>query len=184
MSITNILSQGKRMRSLLTRYLPAALITIFSIGFATAGFAQGPGGRTFGFGLIVGDPTGGTVKIWLQREQALDFYIGGDYFGAPRIGGDYLWHFFPFNTDIANMYAGVGGTLGLGYGGGYWYGNEHGWYYRPNGGSALGVRALIGVNVMPRRTPLELFFELGPLLGITPGYGYGMDVALGVRFYP
>lgn len=159
------------------------VVTIMTIG-ATIGFAQGPGGKSFGFGIIFPDPTGGTIKVWLNRENALDFYIGGDYFGGPRIGGDYLWHFFPFQTDIANMYAGVGGTVGLGYGGGYWYGDKHGWYYRPGGEAAFGLRALIGVNVMPRRTPLELFFEVGPLVGIAPGYGFGMDVALGVRLYP
>lgn len=172
------------MRSQQKRFLPAVLTMILMFGYAATGFAQGPGGKTFGFGIILPDPTGVTAKLWLSREQALDFYIGGDYFGGPRIGADYLWHFSPFNTDIANMYAGMGGTVGFGNGGGYWYNNRDGWYYRTGGQAGIGVRALFGVDVMPRRTPLELFFELGPLVGISPGFGFGMDVALGIRFYP
>ncbi len=172
------------MNITLRKFLPAILAVVCITGFAAQASAQGPAGRTLGFGAILGDPSGGTVKVWLQREQALDFYIGGDYFGTPRIGGDYLWHFFPFNSDVANMYAGVGGTIGLGIGGGYWYGDNHGWYYRAEGNSGIGLRAIIGIDVVPRRTPLELFCELGPLFGVTPETGFGMDFALGLRFYP
>ena len=67
----------------------------------------------------------------------LDLYIGGDYFGGTRIGSDTLWHFFPFNSDIANMYGGVGGTIGVGDGGGYWYGDNHGWFYRADGNAGI-----------------------------------------------
>jgi hypothetical protein len=39
-------------------------------------FAQSPQGRNFGFGLVVGDPTGLTVKFWTQRENAFNIDIG------------------------------------------------------------------------------------------------------------
>ena len=42
----------------------------------------------------------------------------------------------------------------------------------------------MGVNVTPRNTPIEAFFELGVLLALTPEVDSGFDVGLGVRFYP
>src|ERR1051325_3668846 len=55
--------------------------------------AQGPQGKDFGFGLILGEPLGGTVKFWTSAENAIVGDIGASYFGSPRIQGDYLWHF-------------------------------------------------------------------------------------------
>jgi hypothetical protein len=43
---------------------------------------------------------------------------------------------------------------------------------------------MFGLNVIPRRTPLEFFLEVGPLIGITPAFGVAVDWAIGVRFYP
>ncbi|MCK7524147.1 MAG: hypothetical protein MZV64_44205 [Ignavibacteriales bacterium] len=50
-----------------------------------------------------------------QAEQnAFVLSLGKSYFGSPRVGVDYLWHFNPFNTNTANLYAGVGGAIGFG----------------------------------------------------------------------
>ncbi len=147
--------------------------------------AQGPMGRSFGFGLILGDPTGGTVKFWLNRENAIDAYIGGDYFGGPRIGADYLWHFNAFNSGVVNMYAGPGIAFGFGEGRIIWFREGHdAWFVREAGGTGVAVRAIIGINVVPRRTPLEIFLEAGPLIGVSPAFGVDVDFALGIRFYP
>ena len=51
-----------------------------------------PQGKQFGFGIILGDPTGGTAKLWTTGDNALAFHLGASYFGSPRIGVDYLWH--------------------------------------------------------------------------------------------
>jgi hypothetical protein len=48
----------------------------------------------------------------------------------------------------------------------------------------LGVRGLVGVNVIPRTTPLEFFFDVGLLVGVSPAFGSSADVAIGLRFYP
>ncbi len=148
-------------------------------------FAQGPRGRDFGFGIILGDPTGGTIKNWFNNENALTASIGGSYFGAPRIGADYLWHFDAFNSAIVKMYAGPGVVIGIGEGKGYWHKHdEDRFYFRGSGETGFAIRGIIGVNIIPRRTPIEIFFELGPLIGISPGFGTAFDVGLGIRFYP
>jgi hypothetical protein len=46
------------------------------------------------------------------------------------------------------------------------------------------MRAIFGINVVPTRTPLEIFGELGPLIAFSPGFGVGLDAAVGIRFYP
>ena len=148
-------------------------------------FAQGPRGRTFGFGIILGDPTGGTIKFWFNNENALAASIGGSYFGAPRIGADYLWHFDAFNSAIVKMYAGPGVAIGVGEGNGYWYKHDEGkFFFRRTGETGIAIRGIFGINIIPRRTPIEIFLEVGPLIGITPAFGTAIDVGIGIRFYP
>ena len=149
-------------------------------------FSYAPMGRSFGFGLVFGDPLGGTMKFWLSGNTAIAVSIGADVFGAPRIGADYLWHFNAFRSSVVNLYAGPGVALGFGYGGDYiLYRVGHDtWIYRPGGGPGVAVRGILGIDVDPTNTPIEMFLELGPMLGLVPAYGMRFDAALGIRFYP
>ncbi len=149
--------------------------------------AQSPGGRNFGFGLVLFEPTGLTIKDWVSSTNAFDVELGGNsYFGALRLNFDYLWEYYPFNTPYANLYVGPGISLGFGvpyYS--YYYGPANsGFLYRTDGEAGLGVRMIVGMDFVPARTPLEFFVQLGPLIGLTPGFGVGIDFALGMRFYP
>jgi hypothetical protein len=144
-------------------------------------FAQSPQKKSFGFGIIVGDPTGGTLKFFSNRNNAFVVDFGASYFGSPRLGVDYLWQFNAFNSDIANLFAGAGGTIGFGKGNGFYY---RGKYIREKSNVGLGARGIFGVNIIPRRTPLEFFFEFGVLLALAPDFGSSADFGLGMRFYP
>ena len=160
-------------------YIVVFLILFFAVIPVKAQYA--PENKKFGFGIIVGDPTGGTAKLWLSRDNALAFSLGSSFFGSPRIGVDYLWHFNAFETDIVNLYAGPGGVLGIGETGGFWYKNK---FVRTNDKPGLGARGVFGLNVVPRKTPLEIFAELGVLIAIVPDFGSAVDAAIGLRFYP
>jgi len=164
------------------RKLFVLAVTIFIIISSQSIFAQSPQGREFGFGIMLGDPTGATLKFWTNYENAFVVDIGSSYFGSPRIDGDYLWHFNAFRSNIVKLYAGPGVAIGLGNGHGFFY-NDEGFYVR-TGGAGLGVRGVFGVNVIPQTTPLEFFFEVGLLVGIAPDFGSAVDAALGLRFYP
>src|ERR1700733_11226598 len=94
------------------KYLAIAILAL-TIG-STDCLAQGPGGKDLGFGLILIDPLGATVKIWTNPVNAFVFDIGGDDFGPIRLDGDYLWHFDPFRSRIVKMYAGPGLSLAFG----------------------------------------------------------------------
>jgi hypothetical protein len=154
---------------------------------ATSSNAQGPEGKDFGFGLVVGQPLGATVKYWTAADQAIVGSIGASYFGEPRLNADYHWHFNAFKSDVAKLYAGPGLSVGFGNGRYYGYYNDHGkvyYFIREPGETGFGARLMMGLNVIPRRTPIEIFLELGPLIGISPGFGVSFDVAAGLRFYP
>ncbi len=163
------------------RRLLFLLSVLFIVG--SAAFAQSPQGRKYGFGIMLGDPSGITAKIWTQPSNAWVIDLGTSYFGSPRIDVDYLWHFDAFNSRVATLYAGPGGAIGFGKGHGVYYKNDQGFYVRDNG-TGLGIRGVFGVNFVPTTSPLEFFFEVGMLVGITPDFGSAVDAAIGMRFYP
>ena len=159
-------------------------LIIFSL-YELPSQAQGPRGKDFGFGLILGDPLGLTIKYWTNNENALDAYLGESYFGATRIGADYLWHFDAFNSKVVKMYAGPGLTLGFGKGRYYFYNEDHGrFFYRSDEGTGIGARVILGINIIPKRAPIEIFLEAGVLVGLSPAFGTAIDTGVGIRFYP
>lgn len=160
------------------------VLSVVLLCWSSVPLAQGSRGD-FGFGIILGEPTGATVKYWFSGQTALAASIGGSYFGAPRLQVDYLWHFDAFESRIIGLYAAPGLALGFGNGNGYWYKEKHGdFYYKNDNELGLGIRGVFGLNVVPRRTPLEIFLEAGALIGLAPDFGSAMDLALGIRFYP
>ena len=153
--------------------------------------AQGPQGKSFGIGFSVGEPTAVSARFWLSRENSWDAAIGSSWIGNPHIHADYLWHFNDaFNSRIVSLYAGVGGVLGFGDKDKGWFvvwkrGKkvEERWYYGDNE-FAIAAKGVFGLNIIPRNTPLDIFLELNPILGISPGFGFDIQPALGIRFYP
>lgn len=141
---------------------------------------------SLGFGLILGEPTGLTLKGSLGGDNSWDAGLGASWFGRLRIHGDYLWSANVFNSSKAGMYFGVGGAIGFGRGGGVLYRGRGGeWYYRNDDeGVALGARGVVGLNFMPFSSPVELFMELAPIIGLIPNTGVGWDGAAGIRYYP
>lgn len=148
-------------------------------------FAQGPKGRDFGFGVTLGEPTGVSLKFWLNNENALALSLGSSYFGELRLGADYLWHFDAFNSSAVKMYAGPGAVLGFGDGNGWVYKKDDDKFFvRNNDDFGFGARAVVGLNIIPKRSPIEFFLELGVMVGLIPNVGTNGEAAVGIRFYP
>lgn len=161
------------------------IIFIMSIMIINEAKASGPMDRNFGFGIVFGDPFGATVNYWVTRENSLAAYIGASYFGALRIGGDYLFHFNAFNSQVVKMYAGPGIAVGFGRGRGIIYSeNKNRFYYWEDDQVGIATRVIFGVNIIPGRAPFEIFVEAGPLIGISPDVGVNVDASIGIRFYP
>jgi len=136
----------------------------------------------FGLGVIVGEPTGFSAKLWTSKVNAFDFGLGfsvggdriaynGNYENSGRIHFhmDYLWHSFNAISSTENfpLYYGIGGRFnsGAGY------------------DASIGIRGVFGIAWFPHSTPIDVFFELVPVLQITANTGLGIDAGLGIRFF-
>lgn len=139
---------------------------------------------SWGLGITLGDPTGFTAKYNVNQGNAWNFNLGSSYFGALRLGADYLWHFDPFNSSIVAMHAGFGGVMGIGESRSVIFHNGQDEFFARDDRLGIGVRGLVGIDFYPSSSPFEIFFEMGPLIGIAPGVGAALDVAVGFRFYP
>lgn len=136
----------------------------------------------FGLGLILGEPTGLSAKLWTSKVNAFDFglgvSVGGDrisYIGNYNNGSrvhfhmDYLWHSFNAisSSERFPLYYGIGGRFNSG--GGY--------------DGSLGIRGVFGIAWFPHSTPIDVFFELVPVLQLTSSFGFGIDAGLGIRYF-
>jgi hypothetical protein len=157
-----------------------AITTLCLFLLVQASFAQE---RGLGLGVILGEPTGFSAKLWTSPVNALDFGLGlsiggdrigkynGSYDGGTRMHFhmDYLWHSFDaIYTDIRlPVYYGFGGRFNSGAG------------YN----SSLAIRGVFGVAWLPREAPFEMFVELVPTLQFTSPAGFGMEAGVGARYY-
>jgi hypothetical protein len=139
--------------------------------------------RRFGLGVILGEPTGISAKLWTSSDNALDFGLGwsiggdrignykGNYDGGSRVHFhmDYLWHSFDaiHSSDRFPLYYGFGGRVNTGAG------------YD----ASLAIRGVFGIAWMPRKTPIDVFVELVPSMQLTSSTGFAIDAGLGARYY-
>ena len=152
---------------------------IISAIFATHISAQDKG---FGLGFVLGEPTGLSAKLWTSHTNAFDFGFGysvggdrisykGNYNNGDRIHFhiDYLWHSFTAirSSERFPLYYGIGARINSG--GGY--------------DGSLGIRGVFGIAWYPRSTPLDVFFELVPVLQLTNSTGFGIDAGVGIRYF-
>jgi hypothetical protein len=135
----------------------------------------GPGrAGPFGLGLILGEPTGFSLKVAFSRDSAVQAHIG---YGVGRRGKlllavDYLFHFTTAIGPVGRAgrlspYVGIGGHLGV----------------RENDDAILGLRIPIGLSFMISAAPLEVFAEVAPGMGVLPSTTVLVDGGLGLRFY-
>ena len=184
--------QQQQTRFVRTGTILKVLLVVFcylSAPFNPAAFAQGPKGKSFGFGFSVGDPTAFAMRFWSSPLNSWDAAIGTSHLGNPHIHVDYLWHFpQAFNSRIVSLYAGVGGVIGFGERGTWFLGYERKgkefWYYSIANRPVFAAKGVFGLDIIPRNAPLDIFFELDPIIGLSPGFGFDVEPALGIRFYP
>lgn len=135
----------------------------------------------FGLGVMLGDPSGLTAKVWTSRATAFQLglsYSWGDYFA---ILGDHLWHF-------PNALAGAGGGANqfvpyLGLGAVLFFDDDGNFRDRNDRDVALGARIPLGIEFLPRAIPLGVFAEVVPGVGIVPDVFGFVQGDIGARFY-
>jgi hypothetical protein len=131
-----------------------------------------------GVGIILGEPTGVTAKLYLQDDQALQAAVGFSLFrGGLHVNADYVFHPWILqerDTFVLPAYIGPGVRV---------------LDYQENAKSevALDLRVVAGLLFDFKEVPLDAFVEVAGLIGYDFGPGHGFDPALniaaGARYY-
>lgn len=143
------------------------LITIGLLLSSSVLFAQSKG---FGAGIIVGEPTGISLKYFMGQSNAIDAGVAWSFNkdGALHIHADYLYHdynFFNVRTGKLPVYIGIGGRAKLA------------------SKARIGVRIPVGMAYEFQNAPFDVFLEVVPLLDLAPDTEFGFNGAIGFRYY-
>lgn len=123
-------------------------------------------------GIILGEPTGLSGKLWTSDKTAFDAGLAWslDKNAGLHVHVDYLWHRtarLNHNRGSLPWYYGIGGRMKT----------------NDNAGADdfLGVRFPIGLEFFPKDTPLDLFIEIVPVLDVAPDTELDFNAAVGAR---
>ena len=145
--------------------------------------APGEAGRpsekgTLGLGLIFGEPTGISAKLYLADDRAVQAAVGGSFYAdAWQLHAEYVFHPWILqdrDTFVLPVYLGPGMR--------FMYYNEG---RSGDAHLAVGVRGVIGMLFDFKNVPLDVFVEIGGVLeyDFDDGFGPGFNVGAGVRYY-
>ncbi|MBN21722.1 MAG: hypothetical protein CL678_10590 [Bdellovibrionaceae bacterium] len=144
------------------------VLLIACLSLTSSAFAKK---RSFGLGIIVGEPTGITGKYFFDQTQAVDFGISYSFDKFVYAYADYLKHFphafgksSKFVYELA-PYVGVGLGVGL----------DH--------DVLVAARIPLGIEWMIPRSQIGLFLELVPGLAVIPSTTFRFGGGIGVRFF-
>lgn len=126
---------------------------------------------SFGAGVILGEPTGISLKLWTSSSTALVGGVAWSFSGksSMHLHTDYVWH----NFSLANVDE---GTLGFYYGVGARV-------LLKGDNSTLGVRFPLGINYLFSGAPLEIFAEIVPIFDLIPDTKFNGNGGLGLRYF-
>lgn len=123
----------------------------------------------FGLGAVVGEPTGITGKMFLSDSSAIDATLSWSFVKDKLyVHSDYLHHISGvFGPDVPELlvYTGIGGMIEL------------------KDNPEIGVRIPLGLSYTIPDTPLELFFEVAPVVLLAPETTVDLTGGLGARYY-
>lgn len=161
------------------------LLLVLSFSSMVLGVAaQGSG---FGLGIVLGEPTGLSAKLWTDQDRALAFGLAwgglgsrGGYFHA---NADYLFHNFtliPVSKGRLVLHYGPGIRLRSWSNGDSW---NNGRDRDGNGHTRFGIRFPVGLTYLFEGAPVDVFLEVAPALDLIPGTSFDVDGGLGFRYF-
>lgn len=126
-----------------------------------------------GAGIIIGEPTGASLKYWLNDTMAFDGAVGWSY--RPHsdlyLHSDVLWHDFdliPVAQGKLPLYFGVGGLVR---------------FRDDNRDNQVGIRAPVGLSYMFDNIPVDVFVEVAPTIDVAPDVRGEVTGGVGVRYW-
>ena len=145
------------------------LIFVLLLTFTVVTAAQESG---LGSGVIIGEPTGISAKYWLNGKNAFDIAVAYSFFGANNglfLKADYLFHLarVNFSNQTFLPFYGFGGKI----------------KFAGKGNNSVGARGVIGVALLLKKAPVDIFIEIAPTFDLLPATGISIGAALGARYY-
>ncbi len=161
-----------------------ALVSVFFMGLMVSAVAaqEDTAGSTkssssfdhgnIGIGVILGEPTGLSAKMWTSANTAFDLGVAWSFSGNGHfhIHADYLIHRFGiFNVSkgALPLYFGVGGRI----------------VFRDEADDQIGIRFPIGIEYYFDDLPIAVFVEIVPILDLAPSSDFDINGGLGGRIY-
>jgi hypothetical protein len=140
-----------------------ALIALCSFSI----FAQDKG---FGLGLVFGEPTGLSAKLWTSERTALDAAVAWSFVGSGwmHIQADFLMHNYELievSEGALPFYYGVGAFLGL------------------STDLGLGARVPVGLAYQFEGAPVDIFAEIAPGISLLPEIKFYIGGGIGARYF-
>lgn len=153
------------------------LISMFSAAAAQDDTSAAKSSTSFdhgniGVGVIFGEPTGLSGKMWTTDKTAFDLGLAWSFSdnGNFHIHGDYLFHnfgLFDVSKGSLPIYIGIGVRM----------------KFRDNADDKIGVRFPIGIEYFFEDWPIAVFGEVVPILDLAPSTEGDINGGLGIRFY-
>jgi len=135
-----------------------------------------------GVGIIIGEPTGLSLKKWIDEEHAFDAGVAWSFSGnnSLHFHADYLVHRFGVLQSLdlpgrSAFYFGLGGRIKLA--------EDQKGQFENDQQVRLGIRVPLGIFYKIADAPIDLFVEVVPVLDLIPDTDIGLNAAIGARFY-
>ena len=152
--------------------LAVLLVALFVLSPTQSGASgvQKAGPGDVEVGVVLGEPTGLSFKLWTGLSYALDGGVAWSFGkgGHVHLHADYLVHNFRF-FEVASgdlpIYFGIGGRVRL-----------------EEKESRVGMRIPIGVEYIFEDSPVGIFMEVVPIMDILPETAADLNAGFGVRF--
>lgn len=155
------------------------LILMTALGLVPLTAAARGGGKGFGLGLALGEPTGLNGKLTLGEQTALDGTLGLNFLN----GDGFSVHLcFLWAMDLTRGAKGaLQGYLGLGGKLGVYSDSDH--HNDDGDGVWLGGRAPAGLAFVFSGAPVDIWLEVAAVLWVVENAGLDVDGTLGVRYW-
>ena len=144
-----------------------SILFISLLFLSTALHAQTRPGSTE-LGVILGEPTGISVKFWQSGTSAVDVAAAWSFEGEEslHLHASYLKH-KPLEAEAGSLY------LYYGIGGRALFADD----------PRFGARIPVGLQYNIEDTRLSLFFEVAPTFDLIPATDFGVNGGIGVRYF-
>ncbi len=146
-----------------------SLLSVLTItSFLSLSYAQ-TNGKDTGLGVMLGEPTGISLKLWKNNNTAYSFGLAWSLEGNDAVyaHADHLWH-SALDTDTENF--------------AFSYGLGARAIFSDND-TEFGVRVPLGLNFYPNGAPMDIFVEIAPTINLIPSTDGDVSGVFGARFY-